>query len=272
MNSCSDDMNDLVNSRRGVMQLEGILSGKTIVIMGVANKNSIAWGCTKAIMDQGAKVVLTYQNDRIKKSLNKIMDDSIALVECDVSEDANIEKAFKQIEDRFGKVDGIIHAIAFADKETLEGGVLNTKKEGYNLAQDVSAYSLIAVSRYGAEIMNEKGSIVTLTYFGSTRAIPNYNMMGIAKASLESSVRYLASDLGDRHIRVNAISAGAIKTLAVTGIKHHRDLLKESQSRTVDGENVSTSEVGNVAAFLVSDMATGVTGDVIYVDKGVHLI
>ena len=256
MNSCSDDMNDLVNSRRGVMQLEGILSGKTIVIMGVANKNSIAWGCTKAIMDQGAKVVLTYQNDRIKKSLNKIVDDSIALVECDVSEDANIEKAFKQIEDKFGKVDGIIHAIAFADKETLEGGVLNTKKEGYN----------------GAEIMNEKGSIVTLTYFGSTRAIPNYNMMGIAKASLESSVRYLASDLGDRHIRVNAISAGAIKTLAVTGIKHHRDLLKESQSRTVDGENVSTSEVGNVAAFLVSDMATGVTGDVIYVDKGVHLI
>lgn len=149
-------MNDLVNSRRGVMQLEGILSGKTIVIMGVANKNSIAWGCTKAIMDQGAKVVLTYQNDRIKKSLNKIVDDSIALVECDVSEDANIEKAFKQIKDKFGKVDGIIHAIAFADKETLEGGVLNTKKEGYNLAQDVSAYSLIAVSRYGAEIMNEK--------------------------------------------------------------------------------------------------------------------
>lgn len=253
--------------------MEGILSEKTIIIMGVANKNSIAWGCTQAILDQGAKVILTYQNDRIKKSLDKLVtDDSIALVECDVSEDDNIEKAFAQIKDQYGKVDGIVHAIAFADKETLEGGVLNTKKDGYNLAQDVSAYSLIAVARYGAEIMNEQGSIVTLTYFGSTRAIPNYNMMGIAKAALESSVRYLASDLGERQIRVNAISAGAIKTLAVTGIKHHRDLLKESQSRTVDGENVKTSEVGNVAAFLVSDLATGVTGDIIYVDKGVHLI
>lgn len=254
------------------MKLEGILSGKTIIIMGVANKNSIAWGCTQAILDQGAKVILTYQNDRIKKSLDRLVDDSIALVECDVSEDENIEKAFSQIEEQYGKVDGIVHAIAFADKETLEGGVLNTKKDGYNLAQDVSAYSFIAVSRYGAQIMNETGSIVTLTYFGSTRAIPNYNMMGIAKAALESSVRYLASDLGERHIRVNAISAGAIKTLAVTGIKHHRDLLKESQSRTVDGENVKTSEVGNVAAFLVSDLASGVTGDIIYVDKGVHLI
>lgn len=254
------------------MKLDGILSGKAIIIMGVANKNSIAWGCTQAILDQGAKVILTYQNDRIKKSLDRLVDDSIALVECDVSEDENIEKAFSQIEEQYGKVDGIVHAIAFADKETLEGGVLNTKKDGYNLAQDVSAYSFIAVSRYGAQIMNETGSIVTLTYFGSTRAIPNYNMMGIAKAALESSVRYLASDLGERHIRVNAISAGAIKTLAVTGIKHHRDLLKESQSRTVDGENVKTSEVGNVAAFLVSDLASGVTGDIIYVDKGVHLI
>jgi enoyl-[acyl-carrier protein] reductase I len=264
--------NDSVNSKKGDVVLEGILSGKTIVIMGVANKNSIAWGCTQAILDQGAKVILTYQNDRIKKSLDKLVNDSIALVECDVSEDENVEKAFNEIKSEHGKVDGIVHAIAFADKETLEGGVLNTKKEGYNLAQDVSAYSLISVSRYGSEIMNEKGSIVTLTYFGSTRAIPNYNMMGVAKAALESSMRYLASDLGSRHIRVNAISAGAIKTLAVTGIKHHRDLLKESESRTVDGENVSISEVGNTAAFLMSDMSTGITGDVIYVDKGVHLI
>ncbi|CAM3251186.1 enoyl-ACP reductase FabI [Pediococcus acidilactici] len=252
--------------------MEGILSGKTIIVMGVANKNSIAWGCTQAIINQGGRVILTYQNDRIKKSLSKFVAPDVPLVECDVAEDENIEAAFDKIKAEYGEVDGIIHAIAFVDKETLEGGVINTKKAGYNLAQDVSAYSLIAVSRYGAKIMKNSGSIVTLTYFGSTRAIPNYNMMGIAKAALESSVRYLASDLGEQHIRVNAISAGAIKTLAVTGIKKHRDLLKESQSRTVDGENVTTDEVGNVAAFLVSDLATGVTGDVIYVDKGVHLV
>lgn len=240
--------------------------------MGVANKNSIAWGCVEALQEQGAKVILTYQNDRLHRSLEKLVGDDVPLVECDVSEDENVEKAFQQIERDFGKIDGIIHAIAFADKETLEGGVLNTKKEGYNLAQDVSAYSLISVSRYGSQIMAEKGSIVTMTYFGSERAVPNYNMMGIAKAALEANVRYLASDLGERKIRVNAISAGAVKTLAVTGIKHHRDLLKESQSRTVDGESVSTEEIGNTAAFLLSDMSTGITGDIIYVDKGVHLI
>lgn len=249
-----------------------LLENKKIIVMGVANKNSIAWGCVEALRAQGAKVILTYQNDRLHRSLEKLVGDDVPLVECDVSEDENVEKAFQQIERDFGKIDGIIHAIAFADKETLEGGVLNTKKEGYNLAQDVSAYSLISVSRYGSQIMAEKGSIVTMTYFGSERAVPNYNMMGIAKAALEANVRYLASDLGERKIRVNAISAGAVKTLAVTGIKHHRDLLKESQSRTVDGENVSTEEIGNTASFLLSDMSTGITGDIIYVDKGVHLI
>ncbi|AEV94443.1 enoyl-ACP reductase FabI [Pediococcus claussenii] len=249
-----------------------LLENKKIIVMGVANKNSIAWGCVEALQEQGAKVILTYQNDRLHRSLEKLVGDDVPLVECDVSEDENVEKAFQQIERDFGKIDGIIHAIAFADKETLEGGVLNTKKEGYNLAQDVSAYSLISVSRYGSQIMAEKGSIVTMTYFGSERAVPNYNMMGIAKAALEANVRYLASDLGERKIRVNAISAGAVKTLAVTGIKHHRDLLKESQSRTVDGESVSTEEIGNTAAFLLSDMSTGITGDIIYVDKGVHLI
>ncbi|WP_040537661.1 enoyl-ACP reductase FabI [Lentilactobacillus parafarraginis] len=252
--------------------MSGFLDGKTIVIMGVANKRSIAWGCTQAILDQGANVILTYQNDRIKKSLERFVPEDSELVECDVSDDKNIEKAFAEIGEKHGKIDGVIHAIAYADKDTLTSSLVNTTRDGYDLAQNISAYSLIAVSRYAKPFLTNPGSILTLTYFGSTRAIPNYNMMGVAKAALESSVRYLASDLGDAGVRVNAISAGAVKTLAVTGIKHHGELLKESQSRTVDQKSVTTAEIGNVAAFLMSDLATGMTGDIVYVDKGVHLI
>ncbi len=252
--------------------MSGFLDGKTIVIMGVANKHSIAWGCTQAIIDQGAKVILTYQNDRIKKSLQRFVPEDSELVECDVADDDNIKNAFEEIGNKYGKIDGVIHAIAYADRETLTSGLVHTTREGYDLAQNISAYSLIAVSRYAQPILNDPSSIVTLTYFGSTRAIPNYNMMGVAKAALEANVRYLASDLGVNGIRVNAISAGAVKTLAVTGIKHHGELLKESESRTVDQKSVTTTEIGNVAAFLMSDLATGMTGDVVYVDKGVHLI
>ncbi|WP_367377365.1 enoyl-ACP reductase FabI [Levilactobacillus cerevisiae] len=252
--------------------MSGFLDGKTIVIMGVANKRSIAWGCTQAIIDQGAKVILTYQNDRIKKSLQRFVPEDSELVECDVADDDNIKNAFEEIGNKYGKIDGVIHAIAYADRETLTSGLVHTTREGYDLAQNISAYSLIAVSRYAQPILNDPSSIVTLTYFGSTRAIPNYNMMGVAKAALEANARYLASDLGVNGIRVNAISAGAVKTLAVTGIKHHGELLKESESRTVDQKSVTTTEIGNVAAFLMSDLATGMTGDVVYVDKGVHLI
>ncbi|KRK56777.1 enoyl-(acyl carrier protein) reductase [Fructilactobacillus fructivorans] len=255
------------------MKMADLLKGKKVVVMGVANKKSIAWGCAQAIKSLGAQVILTYQNDRLKKSIEKtIGDEEFPLVECDVAEDANVQKAFDEIHDRFGNIDGVIHAIAFADKETLQNGVINTKKDGYNLAEDISSYSFISVTRYASKIMNKPGSILTLTYMGSTRAIPDYNMMGIAKASLESTMRYLAAELGKDQIRVNAISAGAVKTLAVTGIKGHRDLLKMSQSFTVDGESVTTDQIGNVAAFLVSDLSTGVTGDIIYVDKGVHLL
>ena len=251
--------------------MSGFLDGKTIVIMGVANKRSIAWGCTQAIIDQGAKVILTYQNDRIKKSLQRFVPEDSELVECDVADDDNIKNAFEEIGNKYGKIDGVIHAIAYADRETLTSGLVHTTREGYDLAQNISAYSLIAVSRYAQPILNDPSSIVTLTYFGSTRAIPNYNMMGVAKAALEANVRYLASDLGVNGIRVNAISAGAVKTLAVTGIKHHGELLKESESRTVDQKSVTTTEIGNVAAFLMSDLSTGMTGDVVHVDKGVHL-
>lgn len=252
--------------------MSNLLDGKTIVVMGVANKRSIAWGCAKSLLDNGAKVILTYQNDRLKRQLEKLVPEGTPMIECDVAEDSNVENTFNEIHEKYGNIDGVVHAIAYADKKTLEGGVIDVEKDGYNLAQDVSAYSLISVSRFARRIMNPSGSIATLTYMGSTRAIPSYNMMGVAKAALESNVRYLASDLGPNKIRVNAISAGAIKTLAVTGIKNHGDLLKESKARTVDGEPVDITQVGNVATFLMSDLSTGLTGDIIYADKGVHLL
>lgn len=254
--------------------MSGILTGKKIVVMGVANRRSIAWGCAKQMTEQGATVIYTYQNARMKKSVSRLVDDDSLLVECDVSSDDSIKDAFSTIKDRFGQVDGLVHAIAFAKREELGGSIVDVSRDGYALAQDVSAYSLIAVAKYATKLslLKNPSSIVTLTYFGSTRAIPNYNVMGVAKAALEANVRYLARDLGPQNIRVNAISAGAVKTLAVTGIKGHSDLLKMSKARTVDGNDVTISEIGNTCAFLMSDLSTGVVGDVIYVDKGVHLI
>ena len=239
--------------------------------MGVANNRSIAWGCAQAMEKQGAEIIYTYQNERLRKFINKLVTDEDRLVECDVSSDESIAQAFDTIEARFGEIDGIVHAIAFAKKEELGGSILNSTREGFSQALDVSAYSFLAVAKAGVKILNNPASLVTLTYMGSERALPNYNTMGIAKAALESSMRYLARDLGADGIRVNAISAGAMRTLAVSGIKGHADLLKISKSETVDGVNVTQEEVGNTCAFLMSDLASGVTGDVIFVDKGVHL-
>ncbi len=239
--------------------------------MGVANNRSIAWGCAQAMAKQGAEVIYTYQNERLKKFISKLVDDEDHLIECDVSSDESIDKAFSEVEKRFGKIDGIVHAIAFAKKEELGGSILNSTRAGFAQALDVSSYSLLAVAKAGAKILNNPASIVTLTYMGSERALPSYNTMGIAKAALESTMRYLARDMGLAGVRVNAISAGAMKTLAVSGIAGHADLLKVSKSETVDGVNVTQEEVGNTCAFLMSDLASGVTGDVIFVDKGVHL-
>lgn len=254
--------------------MEGILSNKQIVVMGVANKRSIAWGCAQAMEKQGATVIYTYQNERMKKSVSRLVGDEKRLVECDVANDDSIQTAFTAIKQRFGKVDGLVHAIAYAKKEELSGSILNVSREGYALAQNSSAYSLIAVAKAAHELdlLNDPASIATLTYFGSERAIPNYNVMGIAKAALEASVRYLARDMGSLGVRVNAISAGAMKTLAVTGIDNHSDLLKMSQERTTDGQSVTLEEIGGTCAFLMSDLSKGIAGDIIYVDKGVHLI
>lgn len=251
--------------------MSSILTGKKILVMGVATNRSIAWGCAQTIGKQGAEVIYTYQNERLKKFISKLVTDENRLIECDVANDESIANAFDIIKRRFGKIDGIVHAIAFVKKEELGGSIFNSTRAGFSQALDVSAYSLLAVAKAGANILNNPASIVTLTYMGSDRALPNYNTMGIAKAALESSVRYLARDLGQVGVRVNAISAGAMKTLAVSGIKGHADLLKISQSETVDGVNVTKEEVGNTCVFLMGDLATGLTGDVIFVDKGVHL-
>ena len=235
------------------------LEGKKIVIMGVANNKSIAWGCAKAMKDQGATLIYTYQNERMEKQLAKLAEPEDLLIECDVTSDESIRRAFGTIEARVGKIDGLVHAIAYSKKEDLGGNVTDISRDGYALAK-------------AAKPLLKKGSgIVTLTYMGSVRAIPNYNVMGIAKAALESTVRYLAAEMAHVGVHVNGISAGAIKTLAVSGVSGYKDLIKESDSRTADGVGVTIDEVGQTAAFLVSPLASGVIGDIVYVDKGVHL-
>ena len=189
-----------------------------------------------------------------------------------MASDESIQRAFQQIGEQFGQLDGVVHSVAFANPAELGGEMTDVSREGYALAQDVSAYSLIAVCRAAAPLLKNPASVVTMSYFGAERAIPNYNVMGVAKAALEANVRYLARDMGKNGVRVNAISAGALKTLAVTGIQGHGELLAMSKARTVDGKDVTIEEVGGTATFLMSDLSTGVTGDVIYVDKGVHLI
>lgn len=251
--------------------MSGFLAGKKILVMGVANNRSIAWGCAQAMEKQGAKIIYTYQNERLKKFISKLVTDEDCLIECDVASDESIGQAFGLIQSRLGKIDGIVHAIAFAEKEELGGSILNSTREGFSQAVDISAYSFLAAAKAGIKILNNPASLVTLTYMGSERALPNYNTMGIAKAALESEMRYLARDLGEKGVRVNAISAGAMRTLAVSGIQGHASLLKISKSKTVDGVNVTQEEVGNTCAFLMSDLASGITGDVIFVDKGVHL-
>ncbi|WP_206913134.1 enoyl-[acyl-carrier-protein] reductase [NADH] FabI [Enterococcus sp. DIV0840] len=247
------------------------LKNKKVVVMGVANKRSIAWGCAKALKEQGADIIYTYQNERMKKQLLKLAEPTDLLVECDVASDQSIAQAFQTIQEKYDKIDGLVHAIAFANKEELDGNVSDISRSGFLLAQDISSYSLLAVAHYAKPMLNPGSGIVTMTYLGSERAIPNYNMMGIAKASLETAVKYLAYEFAADKIRVNGISAGAIKTLAVTGVKDYDQLIKISEGRTPDKAGVTIEEVGNTCAFLVSELAAGIVGDIIYVDKGVHL-
>jgi enoyl-[acyl-carrier protein] reductase I len=250
------------------------MQGKTAVVFGVANKRSIAWSIAQRLQASGAKLAITYQNERLKQEA----DDLIASLPgaeafmCDVSSDQQIASLFAELQKRFGRLDTIVHSVAFAPAEELKNDFRQTTREGFRVALDVSCYSLIAVSRAAAPLMTEGGSIVTLTYYGAERVVPHYNVMGVAKAALECSVRYLAYDLGKQKIRVNAISAGPIKTLAARGISGLGDMMKTHAERAPLQRNVDVNEVAETAVFLASDGGAGVTGETIYVDCGYNIM
>jgi len=252
-----------------------LLEGKTGLVMGVANKRSIAWAIARATADAGARLVLTYQNERLGENVHKLapeLKDPI-LLPCDVQNDDEIDSLGAEIGSRVGHLDFVVHALAFAPREALTGAYSETSREAFRIALDVSAYSLVAVAHRLAPLLKEReGSIITLTYLGSERVVPGYNLMGVAKAALEASVRYLANDLGPDHIRVNAISAGPIKTLASSAVSGISGMLKLHSERAPLRKPTETDEVGDTALFLASSLSRGITGEVIYVDGGFHIL
>ncbi|RKT45068.1 enoyl-ACP reductase FabI [Thiocapsa rosea] len=254
----------------------GFLSGKKILVTGVASNRSIAWGCAEAMHREGAEIALTYQNDKLKSRVEDMAAkcDSDLTFPLDVGSDGDIEALFAALAERWDGLDGIVHSLAFAPREQLEGDYVDAvTREGFATAHDISSYSFAALAKAGRGMMQGRnGALVTMTYLGAVRAVPNYNVMGVAKASLEANMRYLAASLGPHGTRVNAVSAGPIRTLAAAGISDFRDMLKKVEERTPLRRNVSIEEVGNAAAFLCSDLASGITGDVLYVDTGYHIL
>ena len=247
---------------------------KTAVIFGLANKRSIAWAIAQKLHQSGWRLAITYQNQRLEQEAQGLLAElpgSLGFM-CDVSYDDQIAKLFDQLKTQYGTLDGLVHSVAYAPAEDLKGDFLNTSREGFRIAHDISVYSIIAVARAVAPLMPNGGGIVTLTYSGAEKVVPKYNVMGVAKAALEASVRYLASDLGPKKIRVNAISAGPIKTLAARGIAGLGDMLKAHAERAPLKRNVDPGEVGAAAAFLLSDAASGITGETIYVDCGYNIM
>ena len=248
-----------------------MLNNKKIIITGLANKFSIASGIAKSMAAHGAELLFLYQNERFLKKIKPIADDLGAelLIECDVSSDESIDRAFKEIGSKWENIDGLVHSIGFAPSDQLEGDFTEvTTREGFKIAHDISSYSFTALAKASLPLLNKNSALLTLTYLGSLQSLPNYNVMGLAKASLEANTRFLAASLGKRGIRVNAISAGPIKTLAASGVKDFRSMLTEYADRAPLGRTVTTEEVGNVAAFLCSDLASGITGEITYVDAG----
>jgi enoyl-[acyl-carrier protein] reductase I len=251
-----------------------LLEGKRGLILGVANKRSIAWGIAQSVSREGARLALTYQGERLKENVDELaasLKDPVILP-CDVTKDEDLQTLAQSVQKELGGLDFVVHAVAFALREELDGEFLNTSREGYRIAQDVSSYSLTALAKATAPLMTNGGSIVTLTYLGGERVVPHYNVMGVAKAALEMSVRYLASDLGPKGIRVNAISAGPIKTLAASGVHGLSKMLEYHRTHAPLRKNTEQGEVGDVALFLVSSLGRGVTGEVIHVDGGFHVM
>lgn len=252
------------------------LEGRTYVVMGVANKRSIAWGIAKSLHNAGARLIFTYAGERLEKNVRELVatlerDDSLILP-CDISSDEEIKETFAKIKEEVGVIHGIAHCIAFANTDELKGEYLNTTREGFLLAHNISSYSLTAVAKEARSLMTEGGSIITMTYLGGERVIQNYNIMGVAKASLDASVKYLANDLGKENIRVNAISAGPIRTLAAKGVSDFNSILKEIEEKAPLRRTTTQEEVGDTALFLMSDLSRGITGEIIHVDSGYHIL
>ena len=252
-----------------------LLKGKKFVVFGVANKWSIAWAITQSLSDAGAQVALTYIDERTEdkvRSLAATLPIKPLLLPCDVTKDDQVESVFAKIKQEFGTIDGLVHAIAFAKKDELEGSFVKTSREGFRIALDISAYSLISLTRVAAPLMENGGSIITLTYLGGERVVPNYNVMGVAKAALECCVKYLASELGEKNIRVNAISAGPVNTLAARGIGGFQDLVKVVGQKAPLRRNIEAEEVGDTALFLLSHLSRAITGEILYVDAGYQIL
>jgi enoyl-[acyl-carrier protein] reductase I len=250
------------------------MQGKNAVVFGVANKRSIAWAIAQSLSQAGAKLAITYQNERMKQEAHDLINSlpGAEAFQCDVSNDYEIVQLFSQIQERYGRLDALAHCVAYAPMEDLKGDFLNTSREGFRIAHDVSVYSLIAVTRAAVPLMTEGGSVVTLSYFGAEKVVPGYNVMGVAKASLEATVRYLANSVGPAKIRVNAISAGPIKTLAARGVGDFSLMLKNHAEHAPLKRNVDVKEVGDTALFLCSPLGTGITGETIYVDCGYNIM
>ncbi len=249
----------------------GLLDGKKGVIFGVANNKSIAWAIAKRLKAEGMELAFTYAGEILESRVRPLAGEagSKLVLPCDVTKDEEIEKVFETLKGEWGGLDALVHSVAFAKKEELKGEYLNTSREGFKLALDVSAYSLVALARFAAPLLEQKGgSIVTMSYYGSEKVIPNYNVMGVAKAALEASVRYLAADLGPRGVRINTISAGPVKTLAAMGISGFRSILDLVEKNAPMKRNITHEDVAGAALFLLSGLSRGVTGEIVHVDSG----
>lgn len=252
----------------------GLMAGKRGLIMGVANNRSIAWGIAKALTDHGAELALTYQGDQLRKRVEPLAAELGAFVagHCDVTEMETLDAVFDALKEKWGKIDFVVHAVAFSDKDELDGRYVETSRENFLRTMDISAYSFTAVAKRAEALMPDGGALLTLTYYGAEKVMPHYNVMGVAKAALEASVQYLAVDLGGSKIRVNAISAGPIKTLAASGIGDFRYILKWNEYNAPLKRTVTIEEVGDSALYLLSDLSRGVTGEVMHVDSGYHVV
>jgi enoyl-[acyl-carrier protein] reductase I len=252
-----------------------LLAGKTGIVFGVANKRSIAWAIAQAWHKEGAKLAFTYQGERVKENVAELagmFGADTLILPCDVTKDDEIANVFKTVGEKFGKLNMLLHSVAYAPKDALEGEFVNTSREAFRVAHDVSAYSLVALARGAAPLMTDGGSIVAMSYYGAEKVVPHYNVMGVAKAALEASTRYLAYDLGPKKIRVNCISAGPVNTLAARGISGFQEMLKHYEAHAPLKRNVLPEELGATGAFLASDGAAAITGQVLYVDSGYQIM